>query len=1331
MSLPLDVSRDSSFTIIPSFDTNFGRLEVDETIELNFKVTSTIPKVKVICEQETNKKVKEVETKTMSIQTASTKNLKINFKANKGGIVNLVIKVEKLKGNKTYSDKELKVFEQKLQLKYQIKSQMFLSNIDVIPEDEIEIIKEIGKGGEATVYKAKYDDEIVAIKTYKPGYGIEESEKMLHFKDKYIVEYKKSFNREINNQKCFCSMLEYAEHGSLEGKKHFISQPILYKIMEDVCKALKYLHEVKHVIHRDIKPQNILIFNYHEIHKVNAKLTDFGTCDIINNEGNFGRVGTNYFMAPEVVKGDNYTNKCDIYSLGITMLNSFLMMNFNNSISDVIQLNGTYIKTTTYLKSDIKKLITKCCQINPLKRPDINICLNSIQEIRKIIDDKEIFETINVEQKDVRYSLPKFDLLESIKIVVRSIKELNVTNEFIKSLLMLKFEINAEEALSFLQNNYVLENKGDGDYASACYYLKKNDHDLINKAYELIISAASKSHPDAIIYLIDILIDIVDGNITIYDEKYQINEIINNIYDLGIVQNKKYRSPEHSILKINNNTISITNIINIFSILRKYIPVCEFQYGIALLYGIGTAKNIINSEAMFNSFRKSKYCNDSKEVEFYQSYCKYIKNNTEETYKEAYNMLEGCIMNSEKQYYYSYALNNEGVLLYKGLGCEKNINKAFECFEKSMNLTNNYGKFNHAFCLREHKEILTSEFIYEDGKTIMLELANKGLDVAQQLYAFDIFNNYLDSKKYDLLQEAIYWFAQASLQFDYISISNLGICLNKWSKKNNEENQNEEKQNKCKKIAFTLFSIAEKSGCLEAQMNLINCYRYGKGTEKNLEKSKNLCKKALKNSENDEIVDEQLKIKAKCQYLSILKEIHLQKIDIEISEDVKELLETLKKTNNPKAYNELGNIYYDGIIIEKDIKKAIEYYENAGNQNDVDALNNLGKIYQDGDGVQKDIKKAIEYYEKAANQNFSYALFNLGILYRDGDGVKKDIKKSIEYFEKAANKNDLDALYELGNIYYEGDGVQRDIKKGIEYLEKAANKNDLDANFKLGYIYAEEDCIEKDINKAIEYYEKAAKQNQPDALHNLGLIYYEGIVVEKDIEKGIEYLEKSAIQNSLDALYRLGKIYYIGDCVEKDMDKAIRCFENAALQNNPKALNKLGNIYLEGDGVEKDINKAIDCFEKASIQNHRDALNNLGDIYLQGEGVEKNLIKAFQCFKSAAFLNYSYAQFNLGWMYQNGEGVEKDIYKAINYYECAANQNNTDAYFELGKLYLDGICVEKDVNKAIEYFGYAAADDNSEALFELGKIYFNRSDVEKNINIELTRIKEVLKMKIN
>jgi len=76
---------------------------------------------------------------------------------------------------------------------------------------------------------------------------------------------------------------------------------------------MKYLHKRK-IIHRDIKLENILLDDtYH------PKITDFGISSIKFNRNveKTKHMGTGSYMAPEVSRGEQYNNKCDVFSFGI------------------------------------------------------------------------------------------------------------------------------------------------------------------------------------------------------------------------------------------------------------------------------------------------------------------------------------------------------------------------------------------------------------------------------------------------------------------------------------------------------------------------------------------------------------------------------------------------------------------------------------------------------------------------------------------------------------------------------------------------------------------------------------------------------------------------------------------------------------------------------------------------------------------------------------------------------------------------------------------------------------------------------------------------------
>ena len=86
------------------------------------------------------------------------------------------------------------------------------------------------------------------------------------------------------------------------------------KLLLGVSKGLLYLHK-NNILHRDIKPKNILIGNDNE-----AKIIDFGLSKIQRKlDKAFYSYGSLSFMAPEIFSDQGYNDSCDVWSFGITM----------------------------------------------------------------------------------------------------------------------------------------------------------------------------------------------------------------------------------------------------------------------------------------------------------------------------------------------------------------------------------------------------------------------------------------------------------------------------------------------------------------------------------------------------------------------------------------------------------------------------------------------------------------------------------------------------------------------------------------------------------------------------------------------------------------------------------------------------------------------------------------------------------------------------------------------------------------------------------------------------------------------------------------------------
>ncbi|CBN74841.1 Tyrosine kinase specific for activated (GTP-bound) p21cdc42Hs [Ectocarpus siliculosus] len=125
-------------------------------------------------------------------------------------------------------------------------------------------------------------------------------------------------------------ILEYVSRGNLA--KVLEETPVLswprhkFRMCLDIANGMAYLHRFTHfnelsnsmhdcIIHRDLKPQNLLV-----THDYRVKISDFGAATGRGNDPRDTQVGTLLYIAPEIVRGDCYDERCDIYSFAVVLL---------------------------------------------------------------------------------------------------------------------------------------------------------------------------------------------------------------------------------------------------------------------------------------------------------------------------------------------------------------------------------------------------------------------------------------------------------------------------------------------------------------------------------------------------------------------------------------------------------------------------------------------------------------------------------------------------------------------------------------------------------------------------------------------------------------------------------------------------------------------------------------------------------------------------------------------------------------------------------------------------------------------------------------------------
>ena len=247
-------------------------------------------------------------------------------------------------------------------------------------QDRYEILGRIGSGGMSVVYKAKCHtlDRLVAIKVLKEEFASDEN-----FVSKFKMEAQAAARLSHPN---IVNVYDVVDEGNLhyivmeliEGitlksyieKKGFLENKEAIGIAIQVAQGIAAAHE-QHIIHRDIKPQNIIISR-----DGNVKVADFGIARAVSSQTmNATAVGSVHYISPEQARGGYCDERSDIYSFGITMyemVTGRVPFEGDNTVAVALAHLETPITPLSQLNpvvsSGLEQIILKCTQKKPDRR---------------------------------------------------------------------------------------------------------------------------------------------------------------------------------------------------------------------------------------------------------------------------------------------------------------------------------------------------------------------------------------------------------------------------------------------------------------------------------------------------------------------------------------------------------------------------------------------------------------------------------------------------------------------------------------------------------------------------------------------------------------------------------------------------------------------------------------------------------------------------------------------------------------------------------------------------------------------------------------------------
>lgn len=245
--------------------------------------------------------------------------------------------------------------------------------------DNFEILDKIGDGGFSKVYTARH---VVT--------GIYAAAKIINLTPLKMNEFE-GIMREISvftqvehPNICSCYrlslhenylifFLELASNGTLLQyiikNKNKIQESDVQKIFIQIFEAVRFMHVYYFLVHRDLKPENILLD-----HDNNVKVTDFGLSSTYYCNTMRTSVGTPGYIPPEVLSGNEYDEKCDVWSLGIclyVLMTGKLPFSNRNNYRKLIEEVGKF-EYPFYFSPQLVDLLRRMLTVRPSSRPTLN-----------------------------------------------------------------------------------------------------------------------------------------------------------------------------------------------------------------------------------------------------------------------------------------------------------------------------------------------------------------------------------------------------------------------------------------------------------------------------------------------------------------------------------------------------------------------------------------------------------------------------------------------------------------------------------------------------------------------------------------------------------------------------------------------------------------------------------------------------------------------------------------------------------------------------------------------------------------------------------------------
>ena len=455
--------------------------------------------------------------------------------------------------------------------------------------------------------------------------------------------------------------------------------------------------------------------------------------------------------------------------------------------------------------------------------------------------------------------------------------------------------------------------------------------------------------------------------------------------------------------------------------------------------------------------------------------------------------------------------------------------------------------------------------------------------------------------------------------------------------------------------AFKWYQKAAELGFAKAQYELARCYKFGYGVTQDPKQALYWMQKAAQQKYQDAeslakdwAEDYRLQNMTPAECLKLGKQHFLNK---EHTEAVN-MFRRGADRGNAECHYLLGNCYYTGWGLAKNLEEAVNCYKKAAELGHIDAQCKLADFYVQGYGVAKSYPEAIKWYKKAASQNNAQAQYTLAWIYFYGNNGAQDLESAIYWAKKAAAQKykESEVMVEQWSASLatqqmtpeesaqKADLFYKDKKytEALDWYKTAATKGHMESAFRLAEFYdagLTDDTgsviVSRDLNAAEKWYDKAAQLGHPlakvlstscrselidgrkwDTPEKAAAYWFnQGKSIYTRQEEKEEFYRRAARTGHLEAqrkLARLGDRDYQMPEVTNPAEITYWC-QKAAAQGCPESMCKVGFQHYEAGNYSI----ALELFRKAESAGYYLGTYFLGCCYAEGKGVPQDCIQAW------------------------------------------------------------------------------------------------------------------------